>query len=93
MEAARLKQQDKYSQFIQEHGEALKKKNEELEKELTNSSDDRRGGGGGSRYDSTDSSSLFDRDYMPLMGGGGSGSTYRPAKKRPCGPCGGGGCG
>lgn len=91
MEAARLKQQEKYSQFVQENAEKLKEISEKLEKELQESrnsgkKDDRRGSRGGS------DKSLFDRDYMPLMGGGSGGATYRPAKKRPCGPCG-GGCG
>lgn len=90
MEAARLKQQEKYDQYIKENGEELKEKNEELENELKRSSTtkvwkDNDDGG----------ESLFgNQDYLPLMGGGGStGKSYRPAKKRPCGPCGGGGCG
>lgn len=31
------------------------------------------------------------RDYFPLMNSGNI--SYRPPKKRSCGPCGGGGCG
>lgn len=90
MEAARLKQQDKYKQFVEEHGEKLKEMSAKLEKELKDSKDEK--GSRGSRGGENEKS-LFDRDYMPLMGGGSGGATYRPAKKRPCGPCGGGGCG
>lgn len=84
---ARQKQQEKYNQFLEENGTAMKEMNDQLEKEL-NKSDEH-----DNKPKSKGESLFTDRDYFPLMGGGSGGSSYKPVKKRPCGPCGGGGCG
>ncbi|KAJ6222198.1 hypothetical protein RDWZM_000743 [Blomia tropicalis] len=93
--AARLKQQQKYDQFVQENEQQLKETAEQLERELKGTLNTKR-----SDNDDTDGKSkphgeslIPGRDYFPLMGGGSSSNSYRPPKKRACGPCGGGGCG
>ena len=80
LEAARLKQQEKYNQFIKENDQVTKEK---LKKEHESGPDDKKD------QKPKGESLLVDRDYFPLMGGG-SGNSYRPPKKRACG---GGGCG
>lgn len=82
MEAARLKQQEIYDKSVQEAMEKAKEKGdgkEEVEEEKPKSSK--------FNLDKPKNGS----DYLPLMNH--SPSYYRPPKKRPCGPCGGGGCG
>ena len=80
--AARQKQQESYNQFIQENGAVLKELNEKLEKERKNSDNNKKS--------KQKAENLFtNRDYFPLMGGG-SGSSYKPARKLICGS---GGCG
>lgn len=45
-----------------------------------------------SRNSRKSSNSFSEREYFPLMSGN-FGPSYRPVRKKPCGPCGGGGCG
>lgn len=79
---ARLKQQEQYDKYCLEHNEKMKQKLEAEREEAIN------------KHNQGKSSSLrANAEYMPLGGSGGSGFSYRPEKKKPCKPCGGGGCG
>ena len=78
LKAARFKQQETYSQMIKEQEEQKKLEKTETQK---NSDDGNRG----------DKETTSLRDFFPLMNS--TNSYYRPVRKRPCGPCGGGGCG
>lgn len=78
LKAARFKQQETYRQMIKEQEEQKKLEKTETQK----NSDD---------GNSSDKETTSLRDFFPLMNS--TNSYYRPVRKRPCGPCGGGGCG
>nr|XP_027197730.1 uncharacterized protein LOC113792027 [Dermatophagoides pteronyssinus] len=82
LKAARLKQQEIYSQMIKEQAE--RKQSETATTTKTEHSNDK-------NKAKNDDDDTLSRDFFPLMNS--APAYYRPIRKKPCGPCGGGGCG
>ena len=79
MEAARIKQQESYNKNLLEQKNKEKDSGDESK---TNDADDK-------KPDVKPQSLFSNSDYFPLANNSSSYS-YRPAKKKTCGPCGGG---